>query len=57
MVIGAIADAVIDGVIGNRRRASVVKKKEKYTSAEKWIQGNIKQMDTRLGQAITLNES
>ena len=57
MVIGAVAGAVVGGVIGNRWGASVVKKKEKYTSTEKWIQDNIKQMDTRIGQANQLNES
>ena len=57
MAIGAIADAVVGGVIGNRWGASVVKQKEGFTNPEKWILDNIKQIDTRLGQASALNES
>ena len=57
MAIGAIADAVVGGVIGNRWGASVVKQKEGFTNTEKWILDNIKQIDTRLGQASALNES
>lgn len=53
----AMAIGVVGGVIGNRWGASVVKQKEGFTNTEKWILDNIKQMDTRLGQASALNES
>ena len=57
MIIGAIAGAVVGGVIGNRWGASVVKKKETYANVEQYINANIEQMDTRIGQANELNES